>query len=418
MRTLLVLLASTTLAACGGAGVQTAGSIAPQTGSGSGGGSSGGGTPTTPSSGHSFVAPTEQKTYSAIGGAHGYQYTVNDTRDDPATAQIEGPIPQYNQLYAGDASTARNSGITVDYNPRDAIFSITIKQPLGTVDQTYRFQDPAHRTAFGGASEPQGGVPDLSAKDVRYLQVGEGSGVIRFDPNNSTVFPVGNNEASLNVGTFFYQKPGTTTKYVTYAGFVRNSTAIALVEPEDSPDYYETRYKLERAAFAYGERTANSAIPTTGSGTFNGQMIATMVYNNLLDTNAAAPTYFQWMHGNSSAAVNFATNTFTLALNGTVLAPLFDTYTSKAFTLQSGATFTANGSGRIDLVSAGGFLGQFQSAFFTQPNGTKLDVSIEGSSIDGAFFGPAAQEVGGGFRIVGGVPDERIDILGAFTGAK
>ncbi len=416
MRILLVLLASTTLAACGGAGVQTAGGVPPQSGSGNGGGS-GGGTPP-PSSGHSFVAPTEQKTYSAIGGAHAYQYTVNDTRDDPTTAQIEGPIAQYNQLYAGDASTARNSGITVDYNPRDAIFSIKIQQPLGNVDQTVRFQDPAHRTDFGGASEPQGGVPDITTKGVRYLQVGEGSGVIRFDPNNSTVFPVGNKDATLNVATFFYQKPGTTTKYVTYAGFVRNNTSVALIEPDDSPSYYETNYKLDRAAFAYGERTASSAVPTTGSGTFNGQMIATMVYNNLLDVNAAAPTYFQWMHGNSSAVVNFATNTFTLALNGTVLAPLFDTYTSKAFTLQSGATFAANGSGRIDLVNAGGFLGQFQTAFFTQPNGTRLDVAIEGSSIDGAFFGPAAQEVGGGFRIVGGVPDDRVDILGAFTGAK
>jgi hypothetical protein len=418
MRTLLVLLASTTLAACGGAGVQTAGSVAPQTGSGSsGGGSSGGGTPP-PSSGHTFVAPTEQKTYSAIGGAHAYRYTVNDTRDDPATPQIEGPVPQYNQLYAGDASTARNSGITVDYNPRDAIFAITIKQPLGNTDQTIRFQDPVHRTAFGGATQPQGGVPDLSSKELRYLEVGKGSGVIRFDPNNSTVFPVGNKDANLDVSTFFYQKPGTTTKYVTYAGYVRNNTSIALIEPDDSPSYYETNFALERAAFAYGERTASSAIPRVGSGTFNGQMIATLVYNNLLDTNAATPTYFQWMHGNSSTVVNFAANTFTLALNGTVLAPLFDTYTSKAFTLQNGATFTASGSGRIDLVTAGGFLGQFQSASFLNPNNTRLTLDIAGSSIDGAFFGPAAEEVGGGFRIVGGVPDERIDILGAFTGAK
>ena len=40
------------------------------------------------------------------------------------------------------------------------------------------------------------------------------------------------------------------------------------------------------------------------------------------------------------------------------------------------------------------------------------------SSIDGSFYGPNAVEVGGSFRIVGGVPDQRVDILGAFTGAK
>ena len=98
--------------------------------------------------------------------------------------------------------------------------------------------------------------------------------------------------------------------------------------------------------------------------------------------------------------------------------PLFDTYTSRVFTLQNGATFVANGSGTIDLVNAGGFLGAFQTAYFTQPGGARLNMVIAGSSIDGSFFGPAAEEAGGGFRIVGGTPDERIDILGAFTGKR
>jgi hypothetical protein len=159
-------------------------------------------------------------------------------------------------------------------------------------------------------------------------------------------------------------------------------------------------------------------VPKTGTGTFNGEMIATLVYNPLPDTVAGAPTYFQWMTGTSKTTVNFAANTFSVDLAGTVNAPMFDLYTTRQFVLQSGATFAATGSGRVDLVSAGGFLGAINSAGFTQPNGTKLGLNIAGSSVDGAFYGPTAQEVGGGFRIVGGVPDERIDILGAFTGKQ
>jgi hypothetical protein len=420
MRTFLLLLASTTLAACGGAGVQTAGSAAPQTGSGSGGtggGSSGGGT--TPPSGHTFVNPTEEKTYSGIGGAHSYKYSTNGRGDDPSTRAIEGISGQDGQLYAGDASTARDSGITISYNPRDAIFNLKITRPLGNVDQTVRFQDPAHRTDFGGANEPQGGVPDITSKGVRYLEVDSGSsGVLVFDTSISDAFPIREKASKSDVSTFFYQKPGTTTKYVTYAGFVRNSVSIVEVKPDNATPYLQHDYVLDRASFVFGERTSNGSVPRTGTGTFNGQMIASMVFNDQLDIDGAAPTYFQWMHGTSSTVMNFAANTFTLALNGTVLAPLFDIYTSKQFTLQNGATFTAAGSGRIDLVNAGGFLGSFQSAFFTNTNGDRLNVSIEGSSIDGALYGPAAEEVGGGFRIVGGVPDERVDILGAFTGVK
>jgi hypothetical protein len=402
MRLTLILLATTTLSACGGAGPTTAGGVAVSAGSS-------GGTPVVPGSGHTFVTPTEVKTYSAIGGAHSYKYSTDN---------IAPPDEQYGQLYQGDASTARNSGMTVAYNPRDAIFEFTINAPLGGVDQKYRFQDPLHRTAFGGLSEPQGGVPNIVGKSVQYLETGTGTGTAVYDPAESTIFPVQTPGTNRDVSTFFYQKPGTTTKYVTYAGFVRNSIAIIKVEPEGLPPYLRYDFKLDRAALVFGERTADSAVPKTGTGTFNGEMIATLVYNPLPDTVAGAPTYFQWMTGTSKTTVNFAANTFSVDLAGTVNAPMFDLYTTRQFVLQSGATFAATGSGRVDLVSAGGFLGAINSAGFTQPNGTKLGLNIAGSSVDGAFYGPTAQEVGGGFRIVGGVPDERIDILGAFTGKQ
>ncbi len=416
MRTLLVLLASTSLVACGGAGPQSAGSAAPPVSTG-GGTSTGNGT-TVPASGHTFANPTEVKTYSGIGGAHTYQYKTDNIDGNPATPVIDPSSFQSGQLYAGNASTARNSGISITYNPRDAIFDLTINEPLGNVSNTTRFQDPAHRTNFGGASEPQGGTLDITSKGVRYLQVGSGSGPLVYDSSVSTTFPIGNKDATSDATTFFYQLPGTTTKYVTYAGYVRNNIAIAEIAPTNGPKYFQNSFKLERGAFVFGERTANGSVPKTGTGTFNGQMLATMVFNPLLDVDAGAPTYFQWIDGTSSTVMDFAANTFTLALNGTVGSPLFDTYTSKVFTLQNGATFTAGGKGRIDLVNAGGFLGNFQTASFRQPDGTILTVNIAGSSIDGALFGPAAEEVGGGFRIVGGTPDERIDILGAFTGKK
>ena len=91
MRNRLVLVSLTALAACSGGGNQTvgsSGSIAPP-------GSSGSGSTTT----HSFVTPTEAKTYSAIGGVHSYNYSTDerDTQD------------QYDELYAGNAATARNT---------------------------------------------------------------------------------------------------------------------------------------------------------------------------------------------------------------------------------------------------------------------------------------------------------------------
>jgi hypothetical protein len=416
MRLLIILLASSTLSACGGAGNQTVGSAS--TPAAVGGATPGTGTGTTPSSGHTFVAPTEVKTYAGIGGVHSYKYTTNNIGANPLPVGVQGTSSQYNQLYAGDATTARNSNISITYNPRDAIFDLVIAQPLGNVNQTTRFQDPAHRTDFGGASEPQEGVPNLPIAGVQYLQVGSGTGTQAYDTSQSTVFPIGTDGASVTRSTFFTQKPGTATKYVTFAGFVRNATTTIQVNPTTGASYMEQNNTLERAAFAYGERSANSGVPTTGTGTYNGAMIGTLVFNPLLDTDAAAPTYFQWLSGTSRTTIDFAASTFAIALNGTVTAPGFDVYTTRVFSLPTNSTFTAAGAGRLDLVTAGGFLGQFSSASFTYPSSQVFNLNIAGSSVDGAFFGPAANEVGGGFRIVGGTPDERIDILGTFVGAK
>jgi C-lobe and N-lobe beta barrels of Tf-binding protein B len=400
MRLCLALLATTTLSACGGAGVQTAGSSS--TSSVTSVATNGAATTTT----HSFVAPTETKTYAGIGGVHHYTYKTTDR-----------PTGQEAQLYQGDATTARNSGISITYNPRDAIFDLSITQPLAGVTETIRFQDPAHRTNFGGDSSPQVGVPNLTSQGVNFLEVGTVSGAVRANPLPDSL-PIGDKDSIYNIANFFYQKPGTTTRYVTFAGFIRNSMSTLQVTPNAQPPYLEQSYSLERGVFAFGERSLSNAVPRTGTGTYSGNMVATMVYNNLLDTDRFTPTYFQWLTGTSTTKVDFATSLFTLDLAGSVTGTMYDLNTSRVLTLQNGATFNASGSGRIDLANAGGFLGQFQTAYFTTVGGTKLNLTIGGSSADGTFFGPAAEEVGGGFRIVGGVPDERIDILGAFTGKK
>jgi hypothetical protein len=396
---------ATLLSACGGdTAPQTVGSVAPPTG----------GTPTPT---HTFEVPTEVKTYEGIGVVQNYQY---NTRSDGAV--------QAGQLYAGDANTVRNSGISVTYSPRDAIFEVTINRPAGGVNTSaMRFQDPAHRTDFGGAIQPQAGVPQLAtSKNIQYLQSGSSTGARlgAGSPYNTpgaqqSDYPVGSPGYSSTVQTFFYQKPGTTTKYVTYAGFVRNT--VSATEQQDSatsPTYLRQSYSLDRAAFVFGERTANSAVPTSGSGTYTGDMIATVAFNPALDTDPTTPTYFQWIEGSHTTNVNFATLGVTSNFTGTVKAPAIDAYTSGAFYLPAGSTFTATSGATIDLVNKGGFTGNFSVARFVRPGLPDFVIVIAGSSIDGAFFGPTGQELGGGFRIVGGTPDERIDILGAFTGKK
>lgn len=411
MRNFLCLIPAVTLAACGGAGPQSVGSQAapapstPSTGSSA-----------PPANNHSFVSPTVQKIYPAIGGVQSYAFST-ETQPTAPDGQPRNFGAQTGQLYAGDSTTARNSGITVDYDPRDGIFEVKIEAPKAIVSQTLRFQDPLHRTAFGGLEEPQTGVPKLTTNGgIQYLEAGSQTAPIVFDPRESDMVPVGDVNGSFNRVSFFYQKPGTETKYVTFAGYVRNATnVIEELQPGGGSRILQNN-TLERGAFAFGERTDIGAVPKTGSATYNGAMVATMVYNPLRDDIRSAPTYFQWVEGRSKTTVDFAANSFSLDLTGTVFAPQLDAFTSRQAVLPSGSTFSATGAGRVDLVGAGGFLGQFSSVSFS--NGTNLPLTIAGSTIDGAFFGPAAEEVGGGFRIVGGTPDQRIDILGAFTGKK
>jgi hypothetical protein len=383
-----------------------------------GGGSAGGTANTT----HTFANPKEAKTYKGIGGNHVFEYKT----DDRVTAG------QQAELYAGKTTTPRSSSITIAYDPADAVYSLTVTDNLTGASNNTRFQDPASRTDFGGLVEPQWGTPQLNNGNVQYLQAGDGNPRSPYNHSGSGFIDAGTNQtppsgavgSSYQASSLFMLKPGTETQYVTYAGYVRNDISFGQFALQGQPDIYnQITWHLERGAFAFGQNSPNDGVPKTGTGAFNGSMLATMIFNPSLDGQdssgfANLPNYFQWIEGTASLAVDFAASSFNLSLNGTVLAPQIDRWTAPNLSvIHAGSTFAASGKGDINLVNFGGFKGFIDSASFTTGQGTR-NVAIAGSTVDGAFYGPAAQEAGGGFRIVGGNPDERVDILGAFVGKR
>lgn len=440
MRNLIVLLAATSLSACGGSGPNSAGSVAVGAGAAIGTGAAGAGAGAAAAAVFAeFKTPTAPRTYSGIGGSMVYSY-LTDTR---------GCCNQQGQVFAGRTSTVRNSAAQITYDPRDAVFTLVVNDPLTGAATSTRFQDPASRTNFGGAREPQWGVPQLTNPNIRYLQAGDGNPISPFSssgtgavsPGTNLIPPDGQPGSTYQSTNFFYEIPGTRTDYVSFAGYLRNSLSwseetIPASTPGGTPfTAKRTNWTLERGAFAYGITTDPNAVPRTGSGTYTGGFLATMVYNPTLDGafGSRLPTYFQWIEGSATTNVNFATNAVTLSVTGTVSPPSIElfTYTDLAgntrtsytdpqqVSVAAGSTFTASGTATINLVTTGGFTGQFQSASFSATtNGSPTAVNVIGSAIDGTFFGPAAEEVGGGIHIVGGIPDQRVDIVGAFTGKK
>jgi hypothetical protein len=430
MRSYLVPIGLLTLAACSGGGPQTVSS------SGTIGAGSGTATTAPPDQYAEFAKATGAHTYVGIGGTQKFSYLTDDrTLTSPSDGQ-----GQQNQLYAGNATTARDSGISITYDPRDGIYQLSVSDPKSGAGTSIRFQDPAHRTDFGGLKSPQWGVPNVNLpadKNVRFLEVGTGTGVIY--PGTNTTPPGGEVGSSTDSTTLFFEVPGTTTKFVGYAGYIRNKVSTSQVAV-GGVAHLTQNFDIERGAFAYGAQTAQGSVPKTGTGTYSGSMLATMVNNPTLDTTDN-PTYFQWISGTSNVTVDFASSKVDLAFNGTVSAPQVDRYTVFAgqtppVAIAAGSAFAANGTAAIDLVRSGGFSGTITDATFKNGSGTvlqhltppatvqdstKAPGVIAGSSVNGAFYGPggtiANTELGGGFRIVGGTPDQRIDIVGAFTGA-
>lgn len=409
MRNVLAALPLLALAACGGAsGPESIGSVAPPAGTGSSGtGGTGGGvgtgtgtvTPTpTPTSGQ-FLDVSTETSFNAVGALQ--SLTVFEL----GTGK-EGP-----KSYAGNASTVRAPSGTITYSPRDGIFTVNFTDSKASVTTgNLRFQDPGHRSAEAYSGVPTN-LPDFNIVRAR-------GGTARA-PTAGDATDLGR----VDEITFFYQRPGSQTNYVSLAGYVRSA-----YEPTKDPmiQKKDTQSLFERGAFVFGQETLRSQIPVTGTGTYTGGMLATMIANN---TPTVTPNYFQWITGSSEIAFDFSRSTVSILLTGTVQPATYagQLLPENATGVPGGAIFTARGSGTINLTQTGGFTGNFTSAGFSKTNGDPLpnfqsvnpNNSVAGAnSIDGTFFGPNAVNVGGNFRIVGGVPDQRVDIMGAFTGAK
>jgi len=406
MRHWIAVLPLLSLAACGGAsGPESVGSIAPPAGNSGGsgggvtpapgptptppatGGTGGGVTPATPTptptpAPSNFLSIPTAKSFDAIGGFQSLQV-------DEATNGV---------LYQANASTVRAPSGQVTYDPRDGNFTINFVDPkAGVSAANMRYQDPMHRTDPVGLAGPAYGIPAL--ENFNYLQSAGSSSSA---------------EVSDRV-TFFYQRPGSSTYYVSLGGYVHN----VFTKP-GSPSEATSTSTYERGAFVFGDQTLRSQVPVSGTGTYTGGMIASMI---------SGSDNFQWIgSGKSELTFDFSRSTMTMLLTGRLDAastkgiPIND----NTLLFPSGSDFRATGSGTIDLVRTGGFTGGFNSVTFS--NGTATTVVLDrvnpnnnfagANSIDGAFFGPNAVNAGGNFRIVGGEPNQRVDILGAFTGAK
>lgn len=417
MRTIFAALPLLALAACGGAsGPQSAGGIAPPTGtaptptppgSGGAGGGIGGGaapTPTPPPTNRQFLDVATETSFNAIGSFQSLEVTESG---NPA---VLGPL-----LYRGNASTVRAPTGTILYNPRDGIFTVNFTDTkAGISTGPMRFQDPAHRNTGAGW-----GIPDFNGFSQNFNIIFS-RGPTNRGPNPEEP----GDRGRIDEISVFYQRPGVQTNYVTLAGYVRNA-----YEPTADPGLFKERSETlyQRGATVFGEETVRSQIPVTGSATYTGGMLATMVVNTTASTRS--PNYFQWINGSSRLELDFSKSTMSVLLTGNVgSANYAGAIIPNATAVPGGSTFRAQATGVINLATTAGFVGEFSSASFTRPDGTTFvpdftrvnpGSPIAGAnSLDGTFFGPSAVNVGGNFRIIGGTPGERVDILGAFTGAK
>lgn len=424
MRSLIAALPLLALTACGGAsGPESVGSSAPPAGGGSTGGSgasggtgggigtggTGGGTSTPAPTQTHFLDIADETSFSAIGAFQ--SLLVNET----GVQGSEGP-----KLYAGNAATVRAPSGTITFSPRDGIFTVNFADSkAGITTGILRFQDPAFRSA-----DPLWGVPS-NLTDFNFLEAR--GGTARTENFSLTPIDYGREDQI----TFFYQRPGSKTNYVSLAGYSRSQydkTANRVVFKA------QTSTIFDRGAMVFGTQTQRSQVPITGTADYNGGLLATMVVNTNATGNDRLPSYFQWITGSADLKIDFSRATMSMLLTGTALPVVYAGVTlgDNATAIAGGTSFRAEGGGTIDLTATGGFTGNFSSVCFGCAAGddpAKRFVVVDqrvnpnnsnagANSIDGTFFGPNAVNVGGNFRIVGGVPDQRVDILGAFTGAK
>jgi C-lobe and N-lobe beta barrels of Tf-binding protein B len=291
----------------------------------------------------SLAAMTKLANFSTFSASQRYRYQTD----------AAGPLGEF---YEGDQPLETDK-VQVNYNPRDAVYDL--KFNTAGISFTGRYQDPMHRTGT-----PQRDVPILP--NVQYLESGSRG----------------------NVQTYFFERPGTNTSYVTWAGFFRYTNSSLQAGNGEFVDPYEAEW--QRSAFVYGTQTVAGEVPKTGTATFNGTMFAWMV-----DHFPGSGRPLDSLHGTNQTTVNFGAGTFSTSLTGT--------------NQRTAASFSASGSGRLTAATANfsGAMTSLSIAGISRP--------IIASTIEGGFYGPGAKELGAAFRIIGPVNDERLDITGVFT---
>jgi C-lobe and N-lobe beta barrels of Tf-binding protein B len=302
-----------------------------------------------------------------------------------------------NTLYEGSQPQSSNSDVTIDFNPRDAVYSV--KSNTASIVAETRFQDPQHRTVFN-----QQLVPNIA--NYKYAEAGTGEDISAMNANST----------KREVNTIFVRDVGTgagQTQYVTIAGFVSQKYEEKEVTRPSAPETLTVGVDFDsdisRSVFAYGLNTAYKDIPKSGSAVFAGDMFAHLV---VTPQNNGTGNDLRSIVGTSTTNVDFSSGKLTLALGGNVVGFVGDT-----------RAFVAAGAMNIFKpekdTSTSTFSGAITSWSFGNYNVTNgIVVPTAATTIEGGFFGPGAAEIGGAFRIIGSRPDERIDFLGAFTGKK
>jgi hypothetical protein len=247
--------------------------------------------------------------------------------------------------------------------------------------------------------------------------------------------------------TLFFERVGQagavgdvgTSKYVTWVGYRTTSygnnftRAVSTLNTSDGNDFNNIQAIIEtesetlvvdRSTFVYGLNSLAKDVPKIGTGTYKGSLFA----HSTFTPTPGAQTQLDTIWGTATSKVNFANDSVSVALSGTFQ--------------DAGVAFSATGSAIIQRptlpnTTLGGnteqpisrFIGNISAVTIgsrnltPNPNASLTD-TFQASTIEGGFFGPNDKtsgqppELGAAFRIVGGQPDQRLDILGSFIGGR
>ena len=431
MRPIIALAVASSLLALGackatsdGTGTSTLGSLAT--------------TPTEPSKpvNTSLVTPTVQQTYSTFSANQRLKFAGVVSPDVTVNKNPDGSFPQAatnwtsnlpgngytlkpnafvtsGVLYEGSQPQGLSSEVTIDFNPRDHVYTVTAK--TAGFDNSARHQDPAHRTSY-----QQQLVPTVS----NYAYGESGTGTITTNTVNAR-------STDLVNSTIFVRDVSTATgqtQYVTIGGYVRQAYTETEVTRSSTADTLtvgvDFTTDINRSVFAYGINSADKNVPRSGTATFRGDMLIQAIITPQL---TPLGDDFRTISGTSTTTVDFGSGKLGLALSGSVVGFIGDTRSFSAtgsadIVRQTKDTDSSRFTGKIDSWSFGYAgtppVGAVGSSYNLTSAATNIVVPTAASTVEGGFFGPTATEIGGAFRIIGLRTDERIDFLGAFVGTK